>query len=106
MYRVIYEHHPKKGLEQQFIESWQRGSDFIQTYPGALGTKLFRSVDNAEVLYAIAEWESVEARDTAMKETKKLPDSENKLKGHEQFVDEVKIIANLDLIARSDPPEK
>jgi hypothetical protein len=41
MYRIIFEHHPKKGQESQFIAQWQAGSDVIQTYPGALGTNLF-----------------------------------------------------------------
>ena len=53
MYRVIIEHHPKKGQEEALIRQWQKGSDVIQTYPGARGTKLFRDPKKPEILYAM-----------------------------------------------------
>ncbi|HVZ12428.1 MAG TPA: antibiotic biosynthesis monooxygenase [Patescibacteria group bacterium] len=58
MYRIIFEHHPKEGQEKEFIDAWRKGSDIIQTYKGALGTKLFRDAKNPKIFYASAEWES------------------------------------------------
>lgn len=105
MYRVIFEHHPKAGMEEQFIKQWQTGSDIIQTYPGACGTLLFRSLDNPNVLYAMAEWESKAARDAAVEEMSKREDAEWLLHAHEQFVDKHPTIVSAELIGSSTPPE-
>ncbi len=104
MYRVIIEHHPKANQEQKVIDIWKKGSDIIQTYKGARGTKLFRNLDNPEVLFAIAEWESKEDRDRAMNEIEKRDDAELILRGEEQFEDELKLVAKLELISESNPP--
>lgn len=48
---------------EQYAEAWVRASAFIQRAPGALGTRLHRSVDDPNVLLAIATWESKAARD-------------------------------------------
>ena len=103
MYRIIFEHHPKKGQEDKFIEEWQRGSDIIQSYPGARGTKLFRDVNNPKILYASAEWESKAARENIMPEIDAKMKAEGIYNLHEQYVDEVKIFAEMELIAESIP---
>ena len=105
MYRIIFEHHPKEGQEEKFIEEWQKGSDIIQTYPGARGTKLFRDVKNPKVLYASAEWESKAARSAIMPEIDARMKAEGKYNLHEQYVDEVKVFAEMELIAESLPPK-
>lgn len=103
MYRVVFEHHPKSGKEKDFIKAWQEGSDKIQQYPGARGTKLFRSLENPKILYAMAEWESKNARDKAIEEISKREDSEHMLHYHEQFVDAHPTIISAELIGTSDP---
>jgi heme-degrading monooxygenase HmoA len=103
MYRVIFEHHPKPGQEDAFIKQWQVGSDIIQSYPGARGTLLFRSKDDPKILYAMAEWESKEARDAAMETIKQREDSEWVRHGHLQYVDAHPRIVSADLIASSLP---
>lgn len=89
MYRIIFEHHPKEGQEEQFI--------------GALGTKLFRSLDNPKILYAIAEWESKAIRDAIMPEIDQKLKEEGIYNEHEKYIDEVKTIASMELIAESSP---
>lgn len=103
MYRVIFEHHPKEGKEQEFIKQWQAGSDIIQTYPGARGTLLFRSIDSPGVMYAMAEWESKSARDEAMEAISKRDDSDWVMHEHEKFVDSYSVIVSAELIASSTP---
>ena len=103
MYRVIFEHHPKVGQVQSFIEKWQSGSDIIQTYPGSRGTLLFQSIDNPDVYFAMAEWESKEARANAMSEISKRSDAQEILHAHEQFVDSYSVLASAEMIASSLP---
>ena len=103
MYRVIFEHTPKKGQEAQFIEAWQKGSAIMQTYPGALGSTLFRSEINTNVFLAITDWVSKTDRDNAVLEVEKLPNSADILRGHEDFIEQVKIIGGMELVAKSDP---
>jgi heme-degrading monooxygenase HmoA len=104
MYRIIFEHHPKKDQEADFIKQWKIGSDIIQTYPGARGTKLFRDVQNPEVLYAIAEWESKEAREKAIEAVHaQREDSGYVLHGATQYVDSHKTIVECNYIAESNP---
>ena len=104
MYRIIFEHHPKKGQEEAFIKQWKTGSDIIQTYPGARGTKLFRSLKDPKILYAMAEWESKSARDKAVAEMEKREDAEWLLHAHEKFVTAHPTIVSAELIGESDPP--
>ena len=104
MYRIIFEHHPKEGQEDKFIEAWQNGSDIIQTYPGARGTKLFRDVNNPKILYASAEWDSKEARDTIMPEIDVKMKADGVYNLHENYVDEIKVLAAMELVAESNPP--
>ena len=105
MYRIIFEHHPKKGQEEDFIKQWQIGSDIIQTYPGARGTKLFRDKNKPEIIYAIVEWESKEARDKAIdKVHAECEDNGYVLHGATQYVDSHETIVEVECIAESNPP--
>ena len=101
MYRIIFEHHPKEDQESDFIIAWKKGSDIIQSYPGARGTKLFRDVDNPTILYAIAEWESKEARDTIMPQIDKKLQELGIYNKHEEYVKEFKTLARMELISES-----
>jgi quinol monooxygenase YgiN len=101
MYRVIFEHHPKPDQEEAFIAAWQAGSDIIQEYPGARGTKLFRNLDNPAVLFAMADWESKAAREAAMAEIDKRPDADTVLTAHEQFLDSHTTLLSAELLANS-----
>ncbi len=105
MYRVIFEHHPKEGQEDAFIKQWKTGSDIIQTYLGARGTKLFRSLDDPKILYAMAEWESKAARDAAVSKISKRDDADWLLHAHEQYVTAHPTIVSAELIGVSDPPK-
>jgi len=105
MYRVIFEHHPKKDQEEAFIKQWQIGSDIIQTYPGARGTKLFRDKNKPGVLYAMAEWDSKEIRSQAVEKIKERPGADFVLHEHTKYVDSHETILELDCIAESNPPK-
>ncbi|MBM3232237.1 hypothetical protein FJZ21_02575 [Candidatus Pacearchaeota archaeon] len=98
MYRVIFEHHPKKNQEKEFMIYWKKGSDIIQMQKGARGTKLFRSLKNPKVMYAMADWESKEARDKAIEKLSKREDAQFVLHGHEKYVSSHKVIAEGELV--------
>lgn len=51
---------------EQYVDAWKTGSAVIQKLPGARGTRLHRKIGYDNVLLAIADWESKEARDAAM----------------------------------------
>ena len=81
-----------------------KGSDVIQTYPGARGTKLFRNPAEPDYLYAMAEWESKEDRKKAREAILKRPDAEEILHKHETFLDSHTTLGEYELIAESNPP--
>lgn len=69
MYRYIWKiklTNPEN--EAQFIEHWRESSKILQTFPGALGTHMHKVRDEAGSFYAVAEWESQEARDAMAEE--------------------------------------
>jgi len=47
----------------KFIEHWRVSSTVLQKYEGALGTHIHKVRDEPGSYYAVAEWESKEARD-------------------------------------------
>lgn len=61
----VWEVHP--GQDEEFIRRWKLDSDVIQTYPGALGTKLHRPTDGSRRYLGYATWESLEHRKEAMR---------------------------------------
>jgi heme-degrading monooxygenase HmoA len=102
MYRVILKDIPKEGQEEAYIAQWQRGSDIIQTYPGALGTKLFRKADEPGVIYAIADWVSKEDRKSAFEKIRQeRPDAEEVLSKFKGFLESHETVAEYELIAES-----
>ena len=103
MYRVIFKHKLKEGQENAYINQWQKGSDVIQSYPGALGTKLFRNPEESEYLYAMADWESKKMRDEAIESIKIRPDAEEVLHKHEDYLESHIVLATFELIAESNP---
>ncbi len=104
MYRVIFKHHPKSGQEEAYIAQWKKGSDVIQQQKGARGTKLFRKIGEPEYLYAMAEWESKDARNKAIENIKQnLPNAEEILKKHETFLETHETFGEFELIAESNP---
>ncbi len=106
MIRIIFEHHPKKGQENEFIKQWQKGSNIIQKQAGARGSKLFRKLDDPRTFYAIAEWESKEDRDAAIEKIKEeYSNADEILKGHEKYLDGYLVLGVLDCIAESNPPK-
>lgn len=104
MYRIIFEHHPFPEKIKEFQQAWKNSSDIIQTYPGALGTKLFASLDDPNVFYAIADWDSKEARDRAMEEIAKRDDGQSILRWTTNLVTGVRTLTHLKLTAESNPP--
>ncbi|MBI5405064.1 MAG: antibiotic biosynthesis monooxygenase [Candidatus Kerfeldbacteria bacterium] len=53
--------------EHDYIEAWKNSSAIIQPSDGAEGTWLYRKIGQPDTFLAIANWESIEARDEAMK---------------------------------------
>ena len=102
MYRVILKNVPKPGQEADYIAQWQRGSDVIQTYPGALGTKLFSKVGEPGATYAMADWVSKEAREQAFDKIKQeRSDAEEVLGKYKEFLESWEVFAEYELIAKS-----
>lgn len=108
MYRFIWKiklHKPEE--EQVFIDHWKTGSKILQEYPGALGTHLHRVRNEPGCLFAVAEWESQEARD-AMQADAKQGISEraqrwNKLPRNESFGEGIAFFGQeLDAVMPSD----
>lgn len=61
----VFEVHVKPGATaEQYAEAWVRASEIIQQAPGALGTRLHRSLSDEGKLLAIARWESKSQRDS------------------------------------------
>lgn len=62
--KYLFEVHIKPGhTAEEYADAWVRASEIIQRAPGARGTALHRRIDDPNVLIAIAEWDSKEARD-------------------------------------------
>lgn len=60
----IFEVQVKPGYRaEQYAEAWIRASEIIQRAAGARGTRLHRKIGDANVLLAIATWESKAQRD-------------------------------------------
>ena len=76
MYRYIWtiKLHDSQD-EQEFIAHWREGSELLQEYEGALGTRIHRVRDQPRSFFLVAEWESRAARD-AMDQDANYGDSE------------------------------
>lgn len=104
MYRFVWKiklHKPEE--EQAFIDFWKTGSKILQEYPGALGTHLHRVRNEAGSFFAVAEWESQEARDAMQRDThqnnseraqrwNKLPKNESFGEGIAFFGEELDVV--------------
>jgi len=76
MYRFVWKIKLNKPAEEEaFINHWREGSKIIQEYAGAMGTHLHRVRNEPGCFFAVAEWESREARD-AMQADAEVGDSE------------------------------
>ncbi len=68
MYRFIWKIKLNDNVtEEEFINHWRESSTILQEYPGAKGTHLHRMRGEEKTFFAVAEWESMKARD-AMQE--------------------------------------
>ena len=67
-FRYVFQINVRPGEDEAFIEHWREGSKPIQEYDGARGTRLHKKRGQEHVYIAIAEWESLEKRRTAMAE--------------------------------------
>lgn len=90
---------------QPFIDNWRAASIILQEYPGALGTRLLRSLDDPLTFYAIPEWESKADRDAM--EADRVSGSErgerwSKLQKNDDF-GTVEPVARLELIETVSP---
>ncbi len=84
--------------EQEYIEAWKKGSTIIQKSQGAKGTKLYRKISEPGALIAIADWESKELRDVAMKRLdQEAPEIQVILNRHKEF-GETEVLGNFEEI--------
>ena len=70
MYRYIWKiklNNPED--EQAFIDHWRESSTVLQEYPGAAGTHIHKVRNEPGCYFAVAEWESQEARDAMSEDT-------------------------------------
>lgn len=103
MYRAVFRWRPIEGRAQEFIEVWLAGSDVIQASPGALGTRLFQRPDEPGVFYAMADWESAEARREAMAALEEAADPAYTTRRHLALLAEPEQIEQYELVAQSLP---
>ena len=62
MVRAIYRWRVKAGEEERFVQAWRQGTAAIRTHvPGAGGSLLMRSAQDASEFMALACWHSREA---------------------------------------------
>lgn len=88
--------------EQEYISAWKKGSAVIQTSDGAQGTVLYRKIGEPGTLIAIAEWESKESRDIAMKKLDAMDSETQKILNWHKNYGEVEILGNFEEIDRVD----
>lgn len=102
--KFIFEIRVKKGhTAQEYIDAWKNGSAIIQNSEGARGTVLYRKIDEPGTLIAIAEWESKEARDVAMKKLNEAGlEMRAMLDKHKEHGD-IDILGNFEEIAQVNP---
>jgi heme-degrading monooxygenase HmoA len=101
MFRFVFEIKVNPGEDAAFVENWREGSKPIQEYPGARGTRLHKKQGEEHTYIAIAEWESLEARKTAMADIKAGKSDRSRRVhewGHNEDFGEVTILGNLDEI--------
>lgn len=98
-FRFVFEVRVRPGEDDNFIESWREGSKPIQEYPGARGTRLHKKRGEDHTYVAIAEWESLEAREAAIADIEKgESDRAKRVRqwGRNEDFGEVTILGNLD----------
>lgn len=107
-YRVVFEVAFASDEDREdYVASWQAGSEVIQTYPGARGTRLHSALGR-NVVFAVAEWDSKSARDTAFEQIRL--DHANRAdeilgeNGYDEKFGEVTLLAAGDEIASVFPP--
>jgi hypothetical protein len=67
--RFLFQIRIKPGRTiEEYADIWARGSQIIQKMPGARGTRLHCAIGDPDMLLTVADWESTEARDSAMAE--------------------------------------
>lgn len=98
-FRFVFEVKVRPGEDEKFIESWREGSKPIQEYSGARGTRLHKKRGEDHTYVAIAEWESMEAREAAIDDIEKGESERAKRVrqwGRNEDFGEVTIFGNLD----------
>ena len=66
--KYLFKVHIRPGHSaEEYAQAWVQASEIIQQAPGARGTALHRSLDDPNVLIAIAEWDSKAQRDAMEK---------------------------------------
>ena len=85
--RYIFQVTIKEGATvEQYVEAWKKGSELIQKHAGARGTRLLKAIGEPNKLIAIAEWDSKQSRDEAMKALSKSDAETQKVwHGHNEF---------------------
>lgn len=108
-FRFVFEIKVRPGEDEEFIKNWREGSKPIQEYPGALGTRLHKKRGEDHTYVAIAEWESLEARQAAIEDIERgESDRAKRVREWDRNEDhgEVTVIGNLDEIVTVLPPAK
>lgn len=85
--KYLFQINLKEGVAvEQYVEAWKKGSELIQKYPGAKGTRLLQKIEEPDTLIAMAEWDSLEARNAAMDALKRTdPQTQEIWKAHAQI---------------------
>ena len=107
-FKFIFEVRVADDKDEEFIENWHKMSIPIQEYDGAMGTRLHKKQGEEHTYIAIAEWESQEDREMAMKDISEDGDSDRakrvKKRGDNGDFGEVTILGEVDEISTVLPP--
>lgn len=85
--KYIFQVTIKEGATvEQYVDAWKTGSKLIQLHKGAKGTRLLSMIGESNKLIAIAEWDSKQSRDEAMKSLSESdPETQRIWHGHNEF---------------------
>lgn len=89
MFAVIYRWRIKPELEQQFIESWSKITEYLVGNFNSLGSRLHRSNDG--LWYAYAQWRTLAERDLAFQNMPEMPAREKMKEAIEESFPEIRL---------------
>lgn len=89
MFTVLYKWRIKPDLEDQFVESWSRITEYYRDNAGSFGSRLHKGSDG--FWYGYAQWPSSEARTSAFENDFEHPSRAAMVEAIEESFPEVQL---------------